>query len=146
MIMGSRRKRPTPAESDSERQRVARMRAPLLRELQASATCVSVKLTFAVDTRLEQETRSFEIHPPARAYFVYPCAFGDCNGRHDLDVVVRGLLRTGATQASGALQCGGHRSGGVVQGARCGLGLTYTISVQLDPSQTGTNCQPAATT
>ena len=145
MTTGSRRKKPTPAESRIERLRVARLTAPLLRDLQASAACVSVQLTFAGDTRLAPETRSFAVYPPARAYFVYPCAFGDCDGQHDLDDVVRGLLRSGVTQASGERQCPGHKPGGAEQGPPCRLGLTYAISVQYQASQPVTTWQPAAT-
>jgi hypothetical protein len=144
MIASSRRRNPSAAESRSERLRVARATAPLLRDLQASAACVSIRLTFADDTRLAPETRSFAVHPPARAYFVYPCAFGDCDGRHDLDEVVRGLLGAGVTQASGVRHCQGHRPGGVGQGRGCGLGLTYTISVHYQISPPVTTWQPAA--
>lgn len=129
MISRSRRRKLTPAEFRIERLRIARLSAPLLRELQPDAAQVSIQLTFANDMFLSPTTRRFTVHPPAQAYFVYACAFGDCDGMHDLNDVVHGLLRTGESYASGSRRCAGQKRFGVGQHRDCGLGLTYTVTV-----------------
>ncbi len=124
-----RRRNSTPAEHRLERLRLARVTAPILRDLRASATRVSVQLTFANDICLAQSPRWFAVYPPARAHFVYACAFSDCDGMHDLDEEVFGMLRASTCQAAGLRHCFGHRSCRSGQGRRCGLGMTYEVSV-----------------
>jgi hypothetical protein len=141
----ARQKKPTPAERRMESRRQARMSAPLLRDLQPSVTHVRVELGFEQDSRLAATARSFTTYPPARAHFVYGCAFGDCNGIHDLDDVVLGLLKSGASHASGVRRCDGHKSYGFEHGPACGLGLTYTVSVHYDASQPELARQPIPT-
>lgn len=146
MSNASRQQRkPSAAERRVERLRQARVSAPLLRELQASAASVSVQLVFADDTRLAPTARAFTVYPPARAHFVYACAFGDCDGVHDLDGVVKALLSEGASAASGSRCCEGHRANGIDQRPACGLAMTYTIAVHYDASQPERVGQPVDT-
>lgn len=145
MTSVARQKKPTPAERRMEIRRQARMSAPLLRDLHASVTHVRVELGFEPDSRLAATARSFTTYPPARAHFVYGCAFGDCNGIHDLDEVVKGLLKSGTSQASGVRRCDGHKSYGLEHGPACGLGLTYAVSVHYDASQPALACEPIGT-
>jgi hypothetical protein len=134
-VIKSRRKKLSPAESRADRLRLARLTAPLLRDLQPTAAHVAVQLSFADDARLVWATRSFAVYPPARAHFVYACAFGDCNGMHDLDAEVHGLLKAGGSQVAGALCCEGQRSSAVHVDHRCGLQLTYAVSVLYEAPQ-----------
>lgn len=144
MTNSSRRRKLSPAQFRIERLRLARLSAPSLRDLQPSAAHVSVQLTFANDTFLSPTTRWFVVHPPAQAYFVYACAFGDCNGMHDLDEVVHGLLRAGTSQASGVRQCVGEKPVGVGQHRPCGLAMTYVVSVHYHAAQPAKAWQPVA--
>ncbi len=66
-----------------------------------------------------------EMHPPASAYFVFPCPYADCDGEFDLTSVVSALT-VGKSRCQGQLQCGGHRRVDVGSVA-CTLTLEYTV-------------------
>ena len=108
---------------------LARVAAPRLRDLRSSAARVAVQLTYANDVSLAQSPRWFAVYPPARAHFVYACAFSDCDGMHDLDDEVFRMLRSTTSQATGVRHCFGRRSCRTGQGPRCGLGLTFEVTV-----------------
>ena len=69
------------------------------------------------------------MHPPAKAYFVFPCPHADCDGEFDLTTQVESLARDAGKTATGHLGCPGHRSVDRKGRAPCGLGLDYTIEV-----------------
>lgn len=72
------------------------------------------------------------MHPPATAYFIFPCPFSDCDGEFNLAPVVDGLATGDLRFDEGQLQCCGHRTGVGEKRAQCGLVLEYTLHAQLD--------------
>jgi hypothetical protein len=125
-----RRRRASPAAIRLERQRLARVGAPTLRELLPAAAQVWVGLTFAADARLTPAPQVFTIYPPAQAHFVYACPFGDCDGIFDLNEQVFDMLRREASRTAGVLHCLGHRARRSGVGPRCGLGVAYEVTVR----------------
>jgi hypothetical protein len=69
------------------------------------------------------------MHPPAKAYFVFPCPHADCDGEFDLTSPIDSLARDGAALGNGHLGCPGHRSVDRKGRAACGLSLDYKIEV-----------------
>jgi hypothetical protein len=68
------------------------------------------------------------LHPPARAYFVYPCPYASCNGELDLAANVDHIAEQGKVRAAGHAKCSGQRHGR--QGkAPCDLHIEYSIAV-----------------
>lgn len=73
-------------------------------------------------------SQSHELHPPARAFFEFPCPYADCNGHFDLNDAVRIALSQGNQQAQGELQCTGVRALDYTSKQPCKLQLAYTIT------------------
>ncbi len=132
-------------EQKRQQLRQAHSAAPTLQVLLPAATQVSVELTFALDTQLAPAPRTVTVFPPARAHFVYACPFGNCDGAFDLDAEILGILHAGTCQATGVRSCCGHRANGNGYGPRCGLGLTYAVTVRYGATQPGAAPQPART-
>lgn len=139
-----RRKKPDRDELRRDEQRQARLDAPTLRALLPAAAQVSVELTFEVDAQLAHAPFTSTVFPPARAHFVYGCPFGDCDGTYDLDAEIFGMLRAGVCLATGEQHCCGHRARRHGLGPRCGLGLTYAITVQYQAQRVTAAPRPAA--
>ena len=47
-------------------------------------------------------SQSHELHPPAQAFFEFPCPFADCDGQIDLHDAVGAALSDGKRQAHGS--------------------------------------------
>ena len=124
-----RSRKQTPAEQRQDLQRQARNNAPTLRVLLPSARQVRVELAFDEDEHLANSPSAYTAFPPARAHFVYACAFGDCDGAFNLNEEIFGMLLAGSRQTSGRLHCTGHRERRNGKGPRCGLLATYTVCV-----------------
>jgi hypothetical protein len=69
------------------------------------------------------------MHPPAKAYFVFPCPHADCDGEFDLTTSVDALARSGNVSDGAHLGCPGHRSVDRKGRAPCGLELEYKIEI-----------------
>jgi hypothetical protein len=140
-----RRRKATLAELRVEQLRRARVAAPTLRALVPAAASVAVELMFDVDTRLARNLRTFTVYPPAQAHFVYACAFGDCDGTHDLGEEIFGMLHAGLSLGTGVRHCPGHRGHRGGHGSRCELRVTYTVTVRYGMERIGAAMQPALT-
>ena len=138
-----RRRKVSPDELRRSRQRKARIDAPTLHALLPAATQVCVELTFEVDTHLVHAPITSTIYPSAQAHFLYVCPFGNCDGTYDLDAEIFGMLRAGLCRATGAQRCGGHRARRSGSGPRCGLGVTYTVTVHYQPPPATAAARPA---
>lgn len=132
-----RPRKATPAELRRDGLRKARVDAPTLRDLLPAATQVHVEIKFDGDARLADAPRTFTIYPPAQAHFVYTCPFGDCDGTHDLNEEVFGMLATGTCQITGVRHCIGHRASRSGPGPQCGLGMTYAVTVRYALARSG---------
>jgi hypothetical protein len=70
------------------------------------------------------------LHPPARAFFDYPCPYADCDGHFDLTSAVTGALAASTGQTAGVLECEGQRSRDYASKQPCQLQLSYRIIAQ----------------
>jgi hypothetical protein len=73
--------------------------------------------------------QSHVLHPPARAFFAFPCPHADCDGQFDLTTAVGAELQNHTTEADGVLKCSGQRLDRRASRVPCELYLHYTLSV-----------------
>ena len=108
-----------------------RVAAATLRAACPDAASVRVALEFRTATAEAHVPQVYSLFPPAKAHFVYPCPYGDCDGLFDLQAIGAGVLH-GQKRARGTVTCAGSRSSqGTAPGRSCGLQLSYSISVTL---------------
>jgi hypothetical protein len=86
-----------------------------------------VALEFEAQAVLPHASQSYALFPAAKAYFVYPCPFGDCDGTYDLQSVVVGTLDRHGKSSAGSLKCSGKRIRDGVAGAACELEVSYSV-------------------
>lgn len=74
--------------------------------------------------------QSHVLHPPAQAYFAFPCPHADCDGQFDLTAAANAVLTNQAVpEAEGALKCSGQRLDRRVSRVPCELHLHYRLTV-----------------
>lgn len=116
-----------------ERLRRARDSAQTLRNAYPHAMLVNVQLQFLPASAPPHAAQSFVMYPGARAFFEYPCPYGDCDGVYQLGTAAVQALAHESCDASGTLECCGARARDGQQRQPCGLRMTYTIAAQYDP-------------
>jgi len=114
-------------ENRAERLRRERAAAPPLREMFLLAAQVAVRLQFRSEQTPSHADQAFVLYPGARAYFGFPCPYGDCDGIYDLAAAARSALEHSASRATGTLACRGTRSRHPPPGQPCGLEVSYTV-------------------
>jgi len=92
-----------------------------------AAQLVTVELTFMDPEARPPAAQTHAMHPPARAYFEFPCPYANCDGNFDLNEAVRHLLEKSSPRASGSLECQGLRSKDGVTKQACGVRAGYVI-------------------
>jgi hypothetical protein len=128
--------RPAPRQKVSsfrereERLRKGRDAAQTLRAAFPNTSTVNVQLRFLPATAPLHAAQSFMLYPAARAYFSYPCPYGDCDGIYDLAAPAQQALGRKTGSVSGTLECAGVRSRDGLQRQPCGLRVSYTITAQ----------------
>lgn len=111
-----------------ERQRRDRAAAQPLRVIYPQLTTLRLEFKFKEeDVTPLPAPQTFTMHPPANAYFLFPCPYADCEGEFDLSSAVGNVLREQGTHADGQLQCSGHRNRERVGRSPCNLHLEYSI-------------------
>jgi hypothetical protein len=70
------------------------------------------------------------LHPPAAAYFIFPCPYTDCDGEFDLGPIVEAVASGGQLLDDGQLRCCGQRIGAQGKRIPCGLILEYSLHAQ----------------
>jgi hypothetical protein len=111
-----------------EKQRRNRLAAKELRVQFPQFATIRVDLVFSDEGSQPPAPQAIVLHPPARAYFVYPCPYASCNGELDLAANVEHIAEQGATSATGHATCNGERHGGRGK-APCDLHIEYSIAV-----------------
>jgi hypothetical protein len=86
-----------------------------------------IELEFMHEFGWAPSTQVHILHPPARAYFRYPCPFAGCTGWFELEVPVTHLLREVATKFAGEVSCAGVRPRDRSTGKLCGVRLKYRL-------------------
>src|SRR4051794_34145435 len=107
-----------------EKQRRNRLAAKELRVQFPQFATVRVDFVFSDDELQPPPPQSIVLHPPARAYFVYPCPYASCNGELDLAANVDNIAEKGAARAAGHATCSGERQGRLGK-APCDLHIEY---------------------
>jgi len=111
-----------------EKQRRNRMAAKMLRVQFPQFTSLRLDFVFSGEALQPPAPQSIVLHPPAQAYFVYPCPYASCNGELDLAANVDHIAEQGKARATGHAKCSGERHGR--QGkAPCDLHIEYSIAV-----------------
>jgi hypothetical protein len=111
-----------------EKQRRNRLAAKELRVQFPQFASIRLDFKFSDDGSQPPAPQSIELHPPARAYFVYPCPYTNCNGELDLAANVVHIAEQRKVRAAGHARCSGERHGR--QGkAPCDLHIEYSIAV-----------------
>src|SRR3954462_8802657 len=94
-----------------EKQRRNRLAAKELRVQFPQFATIRVDFVFSDDASQPPAPQSIVLHPPARAYFVYPCPYASCTGELDLAANVDHIAEQGKVRASGHALCQGERHG-----------------------------------
>jgi hypothetical protein len=87
-----------------------------------------LELKFESTTSSTPAFQSHVLHPPARAFFEFPCPYADCDGQFDLTSAVTAALADPAHQAAGMLECAGLRARDYASKQPCRLHLIYTVT------------------
>ena len=111
-----------------EKQRRNRLAAKELRVQYPQFATLRVDLVFDDEVTQPPAPQSIVLHPPARAYFVYPCPYASCTGTLDLAANVDHIAVQGKTRAAGHTRCNGERHGRNGKGP-CDLHIEYSIAV-----------------
>lgn len=117
-----------PSRERDEQLRSARAGAQPLRVAFPTASVVNVHLRFLPATAPLHAAQSFVLYPAAKAFFAYPCPYGDCDGIYDLAADAARALAGDTSRVTGVSECAGARSRDGLQRQLCGLRLSYTIS------------------
>jgi hypothetical protein len=72
--------------------------------------------------------QSHVLHPPARAYFSFPCPHADCDGRFELGAAVNAAVEDPSHRTEGVLECAGFRARDFASKPPCQLRLRFTLT------------------
>src|SRR5450756_788475 len=72
--------------------------------------------------------QSHVMHPPARAFFEFPCPYADCDGQFDLNAAATSVLASSAEHAEGEIECPGVRARDRMGRQACHLRVLYKFT------------------
>lgn len=124
------RKKESASQQRREQWRRSRMAAQTVRSAFPAIELIRVELKFQDMTRLTPAAQSYVLHPPARAFFEFPCPYADCDGQFDLGPVATLAATATSSHAEGTLECSGSRSRDGLQKQACGLRTDYAVDIQ----------------
>jgi hypothetical protein len=113
-----------------ERQRRARAVTESLRARYPDLTSLRLEFDFRDSGPFTPVPQVTVMHPAARAYFVFPCPYSDCDGEFDLTEPIANMTRAEESSCAGQLHCMGHRSLGRQGRGQCGLMLEFQVEAQ----------------
>lgn len=109
-----------------------------LRRDRAAAPALRVMFPAIGELRLELKFESASpnppafqmhiLHPPARAFFRFPCPYADCSGEFDLTSAVNSALADATHRSQGVIECSGLRALDYASKQPCRLQLLHTIT------------------
>jgi hypothetical protein len=123
----------TAGRDRTERLRRDRMTAQVLRVAHPNVQQVRLELTFKSTGAITPAVQSHVMHPPARAFFLFPCPYADCGGSFNLTSAVNAALDHPHHHAEGTMECSGQRSMSYSSKQACGLQLIYTVDATYHP-------------
>jgi hypothetical protein len=121
------------AQDRADRLRRIRSAAQVLRIAFPTVQHIQLELKFETPNRLTPASQSHQLHPPARAFFEFPCPYADCGGSFDLTAAVNAALADQARHSEGVLACEGLRPLSYATRQLCGLRLIYTVDAKFYP-------------
>jgi hypothetical protein len=112
-----------------DRLRRDRTAAPQLRVAFPGVQQLRLELKFEGPMPNIPAPQSHVLHPPARAFFEFPCPYADCDGHFDLSEAVSVALTDRLPEAEGVLVCPGQRPDRRNSRTPCELHLNYKFTV-----------------
>lgn len=112
-----------------EKQRRNRLMSKELRVQFPQLSSIRLDFAFSDESSQPPAPQSIVLHPPARAYFVYPCPYASCNGEFDLAAPVADVAEHGHDHKAGHTTCKGERVRGRQGKMPCDLHIEYSIAV-----------------
>jgi hypothetical protein len=118
----------------AERLRRDRAATPALRVAFPAVQQLRLELKFEGTATNIPAAQSHVLHPPARAFFEFPCPYADCDGHFDLTAAVSALMGSRLAAADGVLKCSGQRLDRSAARIPCQLHLNYAFTVTYQSS------------
>src|ERR1700674_1903180 len=87
-----------------------------------------LELKFESTTSSTPTLQSHVLHPPARAFFEFPCPYADCDGQFDLNAAATSVLASSAEHAEGEIECPGVRARDRMGRQACHLRVLYRFT------------------
>lgn len=133
MRLGYARGAPTRQDRSSQLRRDQEA-APKLRAMFPAVEQLRFELIFEGGGRITPVPQSHVLHPPARAYFSFPCPYADCDGRFELGAAVHAAVQDPSHRIEGVLECGGMRASDFSSKPPCQLRLHFTLTAVCAPA------------
>lgn len=111
-----------------ERLRRNRAAAVALRVAFPAVQHLRIELKFESSSTKAPTLQSHVLHPPAQAFFDFPCPYADCDGHFDLTDAVNVALADPAHHGAGVLECPGLRPRDWASKRPCQLQLIYNVT------------------
>jgi hypothetical protein len=108
--------------------------APKLRAMFPAVDQLRFELSFEGAGSSTPVPQSRVLHPPARAYFSFPCPYADCSGRFELGAAVQSAIEDPSHRSEGMLACAGSRASDVASKPPCQLRLHFTVTAVCSPA------------
>jgi hypothetical protein len=102
--------------------------APRLRTMFPWVEQLRFELSFQGGGAATPVPQSHVLHPPARAYFSFPCPYADCDGRFELAAAVSAAVQDPSHRIEGVLECAGSRVSDFRSKPLCQLRLKFTLT------------------
>lgn len=107
--------------------------APKLRTMFPAVEQLRFELGFEGGSAATPVPQSHVLHPPARAYFTFPCPYADCDGQFDLTAAVHAAVEDQSHRIEGVLECAGSRVSEFRSKPLCQLRLCFTVTAACSP-------------
>lgn len=108
--------------------------APKLRAVFPAVEQLRFELSFEGGGAKTPVPQSHVLHPPARAYFSFPCPYADCDGRFELAAPVQAAVEDPSHRIEGVLECSGLRASETATKPTCQLRLHFTLTAVCSPA------------
>ena len=118
----------------SSRLRRDHQAAPKLRAMFPGVEQLRFELRFEAVGSCTPVAQSHVLHPPARAYFSFPCPYADCDGRFELAAAVNAAVEEPSHPIEGVLECAGVHARDFAPSPPCDLRLHFTLIAVCSPA------------
>jgi hypothetical protein len=117
----------------AERLRRDGMAAQPLRTAYPAVQYLRLELQFSGMGPITPALQAHVLHPPARAFFQFPCPYADCGGAFNLTSAVNVAMGDSRGHAAGTLECSGLRSVSLSAKQPCKLQVMYKVDATFHP-------------